>query len=46
MLTAGTLISLEAVLEFDTPAWVFYVVGMLAWAAAAAVLSARDQREA
>jgi O-antigen/teichoic acid export membrane protein len=46
MLSAGTLISLEAVLGFSTPAWVFYVVGMLAWALAAAVLSARDQREA
>lgn len=46
MLAAGSLITLEAVLKFDTPAWVFYVVGMLAWAVAAAVLSARDQREA
>lgn len=46
MLAAGSLISLEAVLGFSTPAWVFYVVGMLAWAIAAAVLSARDQRDA
>lgn len=46
MLSAGTLISLEAVLGFSTPAWVFYVVGMLAWGVAAAALSARDQRPA
>lgn len=46
MIVSGALIALQAVLKFSTPAWVFYVVGMLAWAVAAAVLSARDQREA
>lgn len=45
MIVSGALIALQAVLEFSTPAWVFYGVGMLAWAVAAAVLSARDRAE-
>ena len=46
MVLAGTLISLEAMLGFHTPAWAYYTAGMLIWSVTAAVLSARHGRGA
>jgi len=46
MIVSGALIALQAVLNFNTPAWVFSVVGMAAWALIAAVLRARDRGQA
>ncbi len=44
MLLAGTLISLEAILEFHTPPWALYTAGMTTWGVAGCVLAARDGR--
>lgn len=44
MLLAGTLISLEAILDFHTPPWVLYVAGMGVWGTVGCVLAARDGR--
>ncbi|WP_240741105.1 hypothetical protein [Deinococcus sp. Arct2-2] len=44
MLLAGTLISLEAVLNFHTPPWALYVAGMGVWGIVGCVLAARDGR--
>ncbi|MDB5045101.1 MAG: hypothetical protein JWQ08_1151 [Deinococcus sp.] len=44
MLLAGTLISLEAALNFHTPPWVLYVTGMSVWGVVGSVLAARDGR--
>ena len=45
MVVAGGLIALEAAFNFQTPPVVYYGVGMLSWAGAAAVLSLRNRQE-
>ncbi|CAM3217640.1 DUF423 domain-containing protein [Deinococcus saxicola] len=44
MVVAGGLIALEAAFDFQTPTFVFYVVGMLSWMGAAATLSLRNRQ--
>lgn len=43
MVLAGTLVSLEAVLGFHTPAWVYYAAGMTGWGVLAAVVHLRGR---
>lgn len=43
MVVAGGLIALEAALGFQTPTFVFYIVGMLSWAVASGVLALRNR---
>lgn len=44
MVVSGGLIALQAVLEFSTPAWVFYSVGMGMWLAVTQVQGCRARR--
>ena len=43
MVVAGGLIALEAAFKFQTPTFVYYVVGMLSWAVASGVLALRNR---
>lgn len=44
MVVAGALIALESAFDFQTPTFLFYVVGMLSWVGAAATLSLRNRQ--